>query len=145
MLFEDIKQLVEKDMKLDDSRLDTESLVIPQLHGKYLNILYDEKMVLRKHQKDLALMLKQKWEYYTGKMSQEDLKEMNWEPFDLRILKQDVDLYMDSDPDLQSKKDKVFVQQEKIAYLESILKMIMNRQYHIRDAIMWRKFINGES
>jgi hypothetical protein len=78
-------------------------------------------------------------------MSEEQLKELNWEPFQLRILKQDVELYMESDVDLNQKRDRVFVQEEKVNYLESIIKMISNRQYHIRDAITWRKFINGES
>ena len=145
MLFDDIKKMAEVDLKFNESELDTESLRIPQLHGKYLNMLYDEKLVLRKWKNELGQLLKLKWEYYTGKMSEEQLKELNWEPFQLRILKQDVELYMESDADLNQKRDRVFVQEEKVNYLESIIKMISNRQYHIRDAITWRKFINGES
>jgi hypothetical protein len=145
MLFDDIKKMAEVDLKFNESELDTESLRIPQLHGKYLNMLYDEKLVLRKWKNELGQLLKLKWEYYTGKMSEEQLKELNWEPFQLRILKQDVELYMESDVDLNQKRDRVFVQEEKVNYLESIIKMISNRQYHIRDAITWRKFINGES
>ncbi len=145
MLFDDIKKMADVDLKFNESELDTESLRIPQLHGKYLNMLYDEKLVLRKWKNELGQLLKLKWEYYTGKMSEEQLKELNWEPFQLRILKQDVELYMESDADLNQKRDRVFVQEEKVNYLESIIKMISNRQYHIRDAITWRKFINGES
>lgn len=144
MLFDHIKQMVETDLKFNETELDTESLKIPQLHGKYLNILYDEKLVLRKWKKELSELVKLKWEYYTGKMSEEQLKELNWEPFELRILKQDLELYMESDADLNQKRDRVFVQEEKVNYLESIIKMITSRQYHIRDAIAWRKFVNGE-
>ena len=145
MLFDEIKQMVEADLKFKDDELDTESLRIPQLHGKYLNMLYDEKLVLRKWKNELSNMIKLKWEYYTGKMSEEQLKQLGWEPFELRILKQDIELYMESDVDLVQKRDRVFVQEEKVNYLESVIKMITNRQYHIRDAITWRKFINGES
>jgi hypothetical protein len=145
MLFDDIKKMAEVDLKFNESELDTESLRIPQLHGKYLNLLYDEKLVLRKWKNELSSLAKLKWEYYTGKMSEEDLKKYGWEPFSLRILKQDVELYMESDSDLNGRRDRVFVQEEKVNYLESILKMISSRQYHIRDAITWRKFINGES
>lgn len=137
--------MAEIDLKFNESELDTESLRIPQLHGKYLNLLYDEKLVLRKWKNELSSLAKLKWEYYTGKMSEEDLKKYGWEPFSLRILKQDVELYMESDSDLNGRRDRVFVQEEKVNYLESILKMISSRQYHIRDAITWRKFINGES
>ena len=145
MLFDDIKKMAETDLKFNETELDTESLRIPQLHGKYLNMLYDEKLVLRKWRNDLSSLLKLKWEYYTGKMSEEQLKELGWKPFELRILKQDVELYIESDTEIIQKKDRVFVQEEKVNYLESIIKMISNRQYHIRDAITWRKFINGES
>lgn len=145
MLFDEIKKMVEVDLKFNDSELDTESLRIPQLHGKYLNILYDEKLVLRKFKNELAHLTRLKWEYYSGKMSQEQLEQLKWEPFQLRILKQDVDFYLESDTDLTLRKDKVFVQEEKVNFLESVLKMITNRQYHIRDAIIWRKFINGEA
>lgn len=137
--------MAEVDLKFNESELDTESLRIPQLHGKYLNLLYDEKLVLRKWKNELSSLAKLKWEYYTGKMSEEDLKKYGWEPFSLRILKQDVELYMESDSDLNGRRDRVFVQEEKVNYLESIIKMISSRQYHIRDAITWRKFINGES
>ena len=145
MLFDDIKKMAETDLKFNETELDTESLRIPQLHGKYLNMLYDEKLVLRKWRNELSSLLKLKWEYYTGKMSEEQLKELGWKPFELRILKQDVELYIESDTEIIQKKDRVFVQEEKVNYLESIIKMISNRQYHIRDAITWRKFINGES
>jgi hypothetical protein len=145
MLFDEIKKMVQDDLKFNDAELDTESLKIPQLHSKYLNLLYDEKLILRKFKNELSILLKLKWEYYTGKMSEEQLKELNWEPFELKILRQDTERYLEADADLRSKQDRVFVQEEKVSYLESILKMISNRQYHIRDAITWRKFINGES
>jgi hypothetical protein len=52
---------------------------------------------------------------------------------------------MNSDDDLINIRSKVACQEEKINYLESIIKGLNNRQYHIRDAIIWRKFVNGVS
>jgi hypothetical protein len=71
------------------------------------------------------------------------LKELGWEPFDLKILRQDVDIYLEADKDLVELKNKMTMQEEKVEYLNSVLKGIMNRQFHIRDAIAWRKFMNG--
>jgi hypothetical protein len=88
-------------------------------------------------------MFKLKWEYYCGKLSEDQLKELGWEPFDLKILRQDVDIYLDADKDLIELKNKMSIQEEKVDYLSSILKGITNRQFHIRDAISWRKFLNG--
>ena len=110
--------MASQDIPIDETNLDRESLNIPKLHNKYLNILHDEKLVLHKYKIELRKLQKLKWEYYTGKMDEETLKEMGWEPFQLRILKQDADLYMNSDEDLINSEAKVQFQQEKVDYLE---------------------------
>lgn len=140
----EIRKLVAEDMPIDDTELDIESMTIPQLHSKYLNFYLDEKLVLQKLNSDYYRLKKTKWEYYTGKLDEEQLQEYGWEPFQFKILKQDIDLYMDSDEDLQKLSNKVAYQKEKITYLDSILKSINNRQWNIRNAIEWRKFINGQ-
>tara|TARA_E500000318_G_scaffold106481_2_gene114543 strand:+ start:201 stop:635 length:435 start_codon:yes stop_codon:yes gene_type:complete len=139
-----IKQLVAEDMPIDDTELDIESMAIPQLHSKYLNIYMDEKLLLQKINSDYYRLKKMKWEYYTGKLDQDQLDEYGWEPFQLKILKQDIDLYMDSDEDLQKLLNKQAYQKEKINYLDAILKSVNNRQWNIKGAIEWRKFINGQ-
>jgi hypothetical protein len=50
---------------------------------------------------------------------------------------------MDSDKDLSDLQSKIEYQQEKVDYLESILKGIAQRHWVIRNAIEWRKFTNG--
>ena len=72
----DIKQMVETDMKIDPTTLDRESLNIPQLHNKYLCIMIDEKLILKKQESDLAILRKNKWLYYLGKMSEEQLNNL---------------------------------------------------------------------
>lgn len=131
-------------MPIDDTELDIESMNIPQLHSKYLNIYMDEKLLLQKINSDYYRLKKMKWEYYTGKLDQDQLDEYGWEPFQLKILKQDIDLYMDSDEDLQKLINKQTYQKEKINYLDAILKSVNNRQWNIKGAIEWRKFINGQ-
>ena len=143
MKIEEILAHAEKDLKIDDTELDRESLRIPQLHNKYLVLLTNEKFTLKNLEIEYNKMNRLKWEYYTGKMDQEELKARNWQPFQLRILKQDIDIYMNSDDDLNKIKLNIDYQKEKVNYLESILKGIMNRHWQIRSAIDWRKFTNG--
>jgi hypothetical protein len=143
MNIETYREMLEQDLKFDEIKLDIESLRIPQLHGKYLNFYHNEKRNLHILKKNKANLFKLKWEYYTGRISKEDLDANKWEAFDHKILRQDVDLYLESDKDLQELDSKIFLVEEKVDYLESILKTISNRQFHIRDAIAWRKFING--
>jgi hypothetical protein len=144
MTLDDIRKELQRDMVLDDAALDIESLKIPQLHSKYLNFLMDERLALRKLETDYRVLLRAKWEYYTGKMSQEELTARGWEPFALKILRNDLDLYLDSDADLIKLKQKSDFQKEKIALLEEVVKELNTRHWKIRNAIEWRRFTNGQ-
>ena len=143
MNIERIKEMVETDLKIDGTELGDESILIPQLHSKYLNIYHDESLILRKLDVDLKILQKQKWEYYNGKMSQQELATLGWEPFGHRILKQDLDIYLESDTDIIKHGSKIDLQKAKVEYLDSILKGINNRNWVIRNAIEWRKFMSG--
>lgn len=144
MTLDEIRKEIERDTKIDPLELDLESLKIPQLHGKYLNFLLDERLALSQIQADSATVLRTKWEYYTGKMSREEMEAKGWEPFTLKILRQDLDLYIDSDTDVVRSRQKVLYQREKIALLEEIVKELNNRHWKIRNAVDWRKFCNGQ-
>ena len=143
MKFETIREMVANDMSIDDSQLDMESLKIPQLHNKYLNIFHDERFALKKLEADKRELLRIKWEYYSGKMSEEDLKKHGWEPFQLKVLKQDLDRYLYSDSDVSTLDHRITYQQEKVDYLASVLKSITGRGWEIKNAIEWRKFTSG--
>jgi len=143
MTLNEIIEQAKQDMSFDDTELDQESLRIPQLHNKYLNFYHEERLRLQGYKSNYSKMFKLKWEYYTGKLSEEQLKNLGWEPFDLKILRQDVDIYLEADTELVELKNKMSIQEEKVEYINSVLKGIMNRQFHIRDAIAWRKFMNG--
>ena len=143
MRFDDIRSMVSKDMVIDDSELDIESLKIPQLHNTYLNLFHDERILLRKLEADKRELIRDKWEFYSGKMSQEELEERGWEPFQLKILKQDLDMYIHSDSDVTKIEDRITLQKEKVDYLASIVKSISGRGWEIKNAIEWRKFTSG--
>ena len=144
MTLDDIRKEIERDVRLDETALDIESLKIPQLHSKYLNFLMDERLSLAKITSDYDTTLRIKWEYYTGKMSQEQLTAHGWEPFALRVLRNDLDLYLNSDADISKARQRVVYQKEKISLLEEIVKVLNNRHWKIRNAIDWRKFVNGQ-
>jgi hypothetical protein len=143
MHLDKIKEMAEKDLPIDDTELGTESVRIPQLHNKYLVIFHDERLTLRKAQADYRTLRRDKWEYYTGKMSQERLKELGWEPFQSKILRNDLDIYLESDKQLSDFQSKIEYQQEKVDYLEGILKGIAQRHWIIRNALEWKKMMMG--
>lgn len=143
MNIDDIRQLVNKDMSMDETSLDIESMKTPQLHNKYLILFTDEKLILGKLKSDFNVLRKNKWLYYTGKLSKEQLDDFGWDTFDLNILKSDIDKFLDADNDIITLANRILLQQEKVNYLESVIKIINNRQWNIRSAIDWLKFTNG--
>ena len=144
MTLDDIRKELERDTRIDDSALDAESLRIPQLHGKYLNFLMEERLSLARYENDVATITRDKWEYYTGKMSEEQLTARGWEPFNLKILRNDLDMYLNADADIVKARQKMQFQKEKVALLEEVVKELNNRHWKIRNAIEWRRFTNGQ-
>ena len=140
MNLEEIQEQAEKDLKLDDTELDIESLKTPELHNKYLKLLSKFSLLLKKADSDYAVLHRDKWEYYTGKASPEIYKQ---KPFDLKILKQDIDKYLESDEDLIKLTQKVEYLQTVVDFLESTVRQISNRSFAIKNAIEWKKFTSG--
>jgi hypothetical protein len=132
------------DCQLDSTALGAESLKIPVLHSKYMKIYYEERRRLKAIEfqiKDLQLA---KHEYYTGKMSEEELRERGWEPFEKILLKSESEMYMQSDKDIIQTNIKTVNQKEKMSLLEEIIKNLNQRNFQIKNAIDYMKLTGGE-
>ena len=140
MDLEQLQELVDKDLKINDTELDLEALKTPQLHNKYMKYLTKFKLMLSRADTEYNVLKKQKWEYYTGKAPAEVYA---LKPFDLKILKTDIDKYLDSDEELQRQKQKVDYLQTTVDFLDRTIRQISNRGFLIKDAIDWRKFTSG--
>jgi hypothetical protein len=143
MTFDELKNMIKEDIKIDETALDRESANTPQLHNKYLSFYMDEKLRLKKLQNEAAVLRRNKWLYYTGRMSQEELQTLGWEPFELNVLKTEADELIASDLDWIKLDERVSFQSEKVEYLEGVVKIINNRQWQIRAMIDWYKFTQG--
>jgi hypothetical protein len=143
MNIEELKNNITKDSLIDSTELGIESLKIPQIHSKYLNLLTDFKLLLTKHQNDYAIQKLRKWKMMTGKASKEELDAWGEEPFELDLLKTDVEKFIDGDPKLLELKSKVAVNEIKVKMVEEFLKAINNRNFMIKSAIDWQKMMNG--
>jgi hypothetical protein len=120
-----------------------ESLKIPKLHHKYYSIYLSEKASLRKLESDLKKLKLEKYEFYTQGPT-EETKAKGWKmPARGMILKADIPMYMDGDQEIIDLSLKIGVQQEKIDFLESIIKSFQNRGYIIKTAVDFVKFTMG--
>ena len=143
MKFEEIQKLWSGDCHIDETELSQESVKIPQLHNKYLILFHDERLRLRTMKFDHSKLLKVKREYYSGRMDETELEAYDWEPFQYKLLKADVQEYIDADDDIIEGKKKISLQEEKVEYLESIVKSLSTRGYLIKNAIDWKRFTEG--
>ena len=140
MNLEEIQELVDKDLKINDSELDLESIKTPQIHNKYMKLLTKFKLMLSRNESEFHIIKKQKWEYYTGKADPSVYAE---KPFNLKILRQDVDKYIDSDEDIIKLKQKSDYLNTVVDFLDRTVRQISNRTFTIKNAIDWKKFTSG--
>ena len=134
MNFEKIREMWEKDSIINDVKLDEESLRIPQLHSKYLNLYSDYIMLKEKYELEQKIILRELWEYYSGKSEK---------PFELKLLKQDIPMYIESDERYQNNLNKIKYYSGIVSCLKEVLSSINSRSFIIKNSIEFKKFING--
>ena len=143
MKLEEIQEFWNADREIDITELANESVRIPQIHDKYLKIYIDERIRLKGLQFELTKLVRLKTDYYAGKLTQEELEKLGWEQFLERLLKNEISTYIEADDDIIKLKKNIVLLEEKIHYLDSIIKMISNRGFQIKSAIDWIKYKNG--
>ena len=136
-----IQKMWEQDSKIDSDNLHTESLNIPMLHAKYFD-LYNTIFLLRKKAEQQKRNIRhERYEYYSGKSDPEVYIE---NPFPKKIRDKDtLQKYLDADENLSKVCLKIDYYDTMLVYIESILKMISQRNYQIKNAIEYQKFIAG--
>jgi len=141
-----LEQIIEewrKDALFDDTELDNEALKVPSMHNKYLKILSQARLTLRKLKIERKRLFKILREYYLGNLNNpDDLKDIGREPWTLTVLKNDVKDYVDTDEDMITLDSKIEYTEEKIEVCQEIMRMINSRGFQINNAIKWRELTN---
>lgn len=142
MKIEEILELWKEDSNIDRTELGDEALKIPKLHQKYYQIYIHERLNLRNLEASMKQLRLEKYEFYTQGPNEYTPKEWKLPPKGL-ILKADIPMYMEADYEIIKLSLKIGLQQEKLEFLESIIKSLSNRGYNIKAAIDWQKFTMG--
>jgi hypothetical protein len=143
MKIENIFEEWDKDTDFDKTELGDEALKVSKLHHKYFRILSQERITRRSLEAELKVLKLEKFEFYTQGPSKESV-ERGWEmPPIGKVVKSEVNNYMEADRDIITISLKIGIQSEKIDLLESIIKTILSRGYNIKAAIDWEKFKMG--
>ena len=139
---EELLEMWRKDSELDRTEPGKELSKIPQLHSKYLNILSRHRLLSKECEFKLNKIRRLKWEYYTGKLDDDELKKYGWEPFPY-VLKAELSTYLESDDDINKQKAAKTLHDEIVTVCEAILKEIHSRTFQLKSFIDWEKFIQG--
>jgi hypothetical protein len=140
MKIEDIKRMIEQDKSVDYTRLDSESLKIPELAVKYQQLSHDEALRLRFLEKEYNVAKYNRWMYYMGKA---DPDVYDKEPFDHKVLKSDLSVFLDSDLILNEIQDRIIAQTEKLKLVVEAGKIMQNKSFNIKNALEHQKFMGG--
>ena len=112
--------------------LANDSMETPRLHAKYLQLHNEFKLMMSDTQTKYNKLYKEKWLYYNGKAPSQVYAE---KPFDLKVLKGDLDMFIDSDDDVCRVKQKIDYLETCINSIDRILKEIHNRGFAIKNTI----------
>ena len=140
MNLDELKLQVQNDLKVDDEHLDTESLKNQEIKAKYLDIKSKYELLLFKAKGDYKRIYRDKWEYYGGKA---DAKVYESKPFDIKVLKTDLSVYITSDEEVIDAENKIGYLETVVDYIKGVIKSVDNRGWDIKNAIEWKKFEAG--
>lgn len=144
MKLTEIQESWKTDCKINELDLGKSSIQTAELHAKYLNLLSNAKLQLRKAEADYLRLRKVKFRYFRGEMTRTELEELGWEQYQGRTpLKNEMDDFISCDDDIITAIDKTEYLKTMIYQLEQIMRSLNGRAWEIRNALEWTKFTNG--
>ena len=144
MNIEQLQEEWDNDTHIDDNHLDREAIRTSQLHAKYLRHLIQSKLKLAKMRADYNTLRQAKFRYYRGEMGRDELTERSWNQWQgVKPLKNEMDEFLTGDSDLNMSNIKIEYIATMVFMLESILVQVKSRDWQIRSAVDFKKFISG--
>ena len=140
MRIEDFLDKAEEDSKTDEVNLDIESINLTYTEYEYIKLNSSYKVKLNECKNKYNVLKKWKRDYYLGLQPKEVYDEA---PFDLKIRKNDVNIYIEADPELQSIQKKIFYYEEMCSLSDKMIKILDNKKWNIKNAIADRVYKQG--
>ena len=144
MNIEQLQEAWDVDCQIDDNYLGENSTATPKLHAKYLKMLVTVKLKHTKYQSDYNLLRKNKFRYYRGELSRDELNNLQWQQWQgVKPLKNEMDEFLTGDEELNAMRTRIDYLETMIYFLESVLGQIKARDWQIKSGIEWKKFLAG--
>lgn len=144
---EELLKMWEVDCVIDEVNLDSTSIACARLHSKYLELYSLAKLNLKKKELNMALLKKDKWLYYNGKMTKEEMDSRGWayDPFAgmSKPLKSDMELFYSTDSDVVKLQGAIEYSSATVDALKDIMDNIKWRHSTIKNILDHRRFVSG--
>ena len=141
MTLDELKQESYKDLPVKNiENIDQESFYNQEIKAKWLDYKSRFELLLARNKGDYQVLYREKWEYYGGKS---DAKTYASKPFDFKVLKTDLQIYISSDSDVIELSNKIAYLETTIKFIDGVIKSIDNRGWDIKHAISWKQFEAG--
>ncbi len=123
--------------------LDESSRGVPNLHAKWLHFHAAERLRFRRLELDYKTLYNHKYQWYNGKMIDEDRLKLGWPPNPVKILPSAISRHIDADPDIQTLVKAKILAEETCRFLEEVVSQINKRGFHISNTINYLKWKMG--
>lgn len=144
MKLEELHSVWAQDSEIDFSQPHEALRQIPQLHHKWWKIYTGQRanyLAAEKRYKDLR---HERMEYFTGRLDDAIRQARGWPPQPLRLVRQEVDSYLDADGLLQPLKESLEISNLKLKFLEDVIKHINGRGYLVKTYVDYLRFSQGQ-
>jgi hypothetical protein len=133
-----------EDSVIDSTSMEKELLKISHLHGKYLNIMSHHRHLVRKMETDYKLMKGLREDYYQGHLSEEELEERGWEPWQYILTNPQVARKIETDKELNKLLLKKIAHEEIVNYCENVLKSLHSRTWDLGNYVKYIQLTSGK-
>ena len=134
----------EKDIKIDFLKLTEELAHNQNLIGKWMT--YQQVWETKYQFLDLEYrqLLASKTKYYTGKMSEDEIISKGWEIEGTKILKADLNIWVDDDNDMIKAKKKMLILKQIINIIDKTIDILVDqKKWTIKNFIDYKKWLEG--
>lgn len=140
----ELTQESEKDIKIDFLKLSDELAHNQNLIGKWMTHqqIYEVKyqFLELEHKKLLA----SKTKYYTGKMSEDEILSKGWEIEGTKILKSDLNIWVDDDNETIKSKKNLLLLKQIITLIDKTLDILIDqKKWTVKNYIDYKKWLEG--
>ena len=132
-----------EDIKLNFLDIENELLRNSHLIGKWLTYQQNQKAKFLLIATEYKRLLSKKKRYLMGRLDDEERESNGWPVEGNKILKADLDMWLDADDEILKKKKHYLVQKQIVEFIDSTLSQVVDKKWSIKAYLDYKKWIEG--